>query len=286
MKKLLLSLLVLTLFFLTACEKEHALEELASSETHDLNNATTRSPDLIAICHYDEDNDTYHIISVNENAVSAFQAQGDAVDMDGDGYFDIPNACSPTDCDDTNAAVNPGATEICNNTIDDDCDGNVDEADSDCSTGCVEGELEVTLPDGSTLYVHPIDNSAAIPWGETGNDIEGLPIEMYANSDFNGAINTATIIANQGNWNDGVYAANLCALLSTETGCEWYLPAAGELNRMYQQLGPNGSGDIPVGIYWSSTEYDANQAWAQLFSDGSAASTVKTHNFHCRCVRR
>ncbi|MFH1465208.1 MAG: putative metal-binding motif-containing protein [Pseudomonadota bacterium] len=59
------------------------------------------------------------------------------VDADGDGYGDAGStivACAmPTgattdasDCDDTDAAVNPGATEVCND-LDDDCDGDVDE---------------------------------------------------------------------------------------------------------------------------------------------------------------
>jgi hypothetical protein len=68
-------------------------------------------------------------------------------DSDGDGYGDAAStslACDTpsgsvsdaTDCDDSDAAVNPAATEICN-TIDDDCDGDIDDADSsvDTSTG-------------------------------------------------------------------------------------------------------------------------------------------------------
>ena len=68
-------------------------------------------------------------------------------DGDGDGYgapasevlqCDAPSGTIAVggDCDDGTSAVNPGASEVCNE-IDDDCDGDVDDADStvDVSTG-------------------------------------------------------------------------------------------------------------------------------------------------------
>ena len=65
-------------------------------------------------------------------------------DDDGDGFGDPDSTTSgcdqptgyvtdATDCDDLDAAVNPDATEICND-IDDDCDGDVDDADSGLDT--------------------------------------------------------------------------------------------------------------------------------------------------------
>ncbi|NNE29631.1 MAG: HYR domain-containing protein, partial [Saprospiraceae bacterium] len=46
-------------------------------------------------------------------------------DADGDGWV------SDCDCDDSDPAVNPDATEVCGNGIDDDCDGDVDTDDDD-----------------------------------------------------------------------------------------------------------------------------------------------------------
>ena len=66
-------------------------------------------------------------------------------DNDGDGYGNPGDASCPngaeTDCDDDNAAVNPGATEgppgdlTCGDGLDNDCDGLVDGDDQDCQVG-------------------------------------------------------------------------------------------------------------------------------------------------------
>jgi len=63
------------------------------------------------------------------------------IDNDGDGYGDPANTnCDhpELDCDDDNPNVNPGATEgppedlTCSDTLDNDCDGNIDLSDRGC----------------------------------------------------------------------------------------------------------------------------------------------------------
>ena len=53
-------------------------------------------------------------------------------DLDGDGYTD-------DDCDDTDPAVNPGATEVCNG-VDDDCNGDIDDAVGDTFYADTDGD--------------------------------------------------------------------------------------------------------------------------------------------------
>jgi hypothetical protein len=96
-------------------------------------------------------------------------------DSDGDGYGDpsvLAEHCEPEtgwvdnaeDCDDSDAAVNPGAAELCNG-IDDDCDGEIDEDDAlDASTWYADADSDGygDAGDAGTL-------SCAAPSGQVGN---------------------------------------------------------------------------------------------------------------------
>jgi hypothetical protein len=54
-------------------------------------------------------------------------------DFDGDGFAVEGGDCGTVDCDDSNAAINPGVAEVCDDIIDNDCDGKADCADGECA---------------------------------------------------------------------------------------------------------------------------------------------------------
>ena len=142
------------------------------------------------------------------------------------------------------------------------------------------------------LIAAPGDQSTGIRWyagtfGLTQAKGDGI----YA-----GKANTSIIIAAQvaiGDDGDN-YAARLCnELIISEGGTaygDWYLPSKYELNLMYENIGPgNALGLGNVGnlgnVYWSSTEYDTNVAWIQVFSFGSQYYNSKDNSRYVRAVR-
>lgn len=123
-------LLFVILLFLTSCQKEE-IEPLNNQPIEKINRSSKRSR-KITICHNGS------ILNVNESALAPHLAHGDVIleDIDGDGFYP-DNTCGygpMGDCDDNNPNINPDAIEICNDGIDNDCDGDLDENDDDCNT--------------------------------------------------------------------------------------------------------------------------------------------------------
>ena len=90
------------------------------------------NPDATEVCNTVDDNCDGQ---VDEGVQSTFYADADG-DGSGDAHSSVDACEAPSgtveddrDCDDTEASVNPHATEICN-SIDDDCDGHTDEDDA------------------------------------------------------------------------------------------------------------------------------------------------------------
>jgi len=68
-----------------------------------------------------------------DNDCSGVADDGLDTDEDGDGHF-LPGSCSQPadDCDDDRAGVHPGASEYCDDQIDNDCNGSIDIDDPAC----------------------------------------------------------------------------------------------------------------------------------------------------------
>nr|MBA2406479.1 putative metal-binding motif-containing protein [Chitinophagales bacterium] len=139
------------------------------------------------------------LISLCTSALYFFDA-----DLDGYGNPDLPlTSCSApsgfvltnTDCNDSDAAINPQAGEMCN-SIDDDCDGQTDE-DLAC-TGDDEDADGYTITDGDCNDMDPTINPGA---AEVCNSIddncnaqvdEGVKTKYFADADGDqyGDVNT------------------------------------------------------------------------------------------------
>jgi len=99
------------------------------------------NPSATENCTDNIDNNCNGLIDLQDpNAVSCPQ---NCTDNDGDFYATDGGVCGQVDCDDTDAAINPAAVEVCGDAVDNNCNGAVDEG-CDVQTTCSGGgELDV-----------------------------------------------------------------------------------------------------------------------------------------------
>jgi hypothetical protein len=77
-------------------------------------------------------------------------------DADGDGFFAEGGTCGPMDCNDADNTWYPGAEDICNDAMDQDCSGKDRTKGKGCKTGGREGKGKTCYDgldnDGDTMF--------------------------------------------------------------------------------------------------------------------------------------
>jgi hypothetical protein len=114
--------------------------------------------------------------------------------------------------------------------------------------------------------------------------------------DFNGAANTAAIIAGYTEHGVSMDARDMCTVLNTfnasDSYNDWYVPACGQLALMYlaktdinAALAKIGGTAFESNLYWSSSERDAGLAWYVHFDGGDVSYYGKGNFGRVRFVR-
>jgi hypothetical protein len=125
------------------------------------------------------------------------------------------------------------------------------------------------------------DQSSGAQWGCFGTAIGGTSTAVGS-----GQANTTAIL---NECSDSGIAARICADYSVTVGGDvlddWFLPSKDELNLMYVNLHLNALGGFVSNDYWSSTEYDNDNAWLQGFYNGYQSYFYKDYSIRVRAVR-
>jgi hypothetical protein len=139
-------------------------------------------------------------------------------------------------------------------------------------TGPRGGKIFYNIDAGGWKYLEAAlgDNSptGGAPWG-----LDGTNVTTTNNGIGEGPANTQSMIS------AGAAAGSAARIFASD----WFLPSKDELNQLYVNRAAVG---ISSGVYWSSSQDDADNAYTQDFSDGTQASASKNALHSVRAVRR
>ena len=144
-------------------------------------------------------------------------------------------------------------------------------------TGYVSGETH-------GLIAAVEDQSSGIQW----NNGSSVTTGATATAIGTGSANTDAIISAQGA-TETSYAAGLARAYTGGEYTDWFLPSKDELNQIYINKSTleavSGFNAFTNTYYWSSTEYDSDDALMQLFSIGHQLNFSKGYTSTVRAVR-
>ena len=101
--------------------------------------------------------------------------------------------------------------------------------------------------------------------------------------DGHGLVVTATDLRSIFDWNT---ARKTCVELILNGYNDWHLPTSDELNEVFKSLKYYGVGGFSDVYYWSSTEKDVSNAWAQNLNNGkNYGFFFKLDKYYFRAVR-
>jgi hypothetical protein len=184
-------------------------------------------------------------------------------DADGDGYESV--SCGGDDCDDHLASVHPGATEVCNNRRDDDCDGDTDmQAQQD---DCADLGMSWFVPTCTCYPYSPIIIDLL------GNGFHLTDAQGGVNFDINNDGQPERLAWTAGSTDDAFLALDRNGNGSIDSGAELFgnftvQPATTDPNGFlalaeYDKLANGGNGDGLI------TERDAIFSSLRLWQDTS-----------------
>jgi hypothetical protein len=195
-------------------------------------------------------------------------------DSDGDGYGNASSdgtvACEQpdgwvldnTDCDDSNAAVNPAADEICDNAIDENCNGDLTDCGGADLVGFV-GEASATVVEGVRYAVIDVfaefDPTSVEVVNVYDSSISNTGGSAFVQNDFAG-----------GSWSPVFSDPTLAAIDSFVTIGGEPGPASGNTTTLDPSFGDATVPVPPAGAGW----YNSNPANLQGLSDSSTGRVL------------